>query len=76
MTRRLLTIPQLMFVIGTRAALAAGVALLVSERLTKGPRRAVGLALMGLGAATTVPALKIMSRTRPTLRNGMRALGI
>ena len=44
------------FVVGTRAALAAGVALLVSSRLTAARRRRLGLTLIAIGAATTVPA--------------------
>ena len=44
------------FVVGTRAALAAGIALLVSTRLTAARRRRLGLTLIAIGAATTVPA--------------------
>jgi len=65
MAKRSLSVPQLMFVIGTRAALAAGAALLVSEKLNKTPRRIAGLALMGVGAATTVPAAKIFLNAKP-----------
>ncbi len=67
MQKRLLSVPQLMFVIGTRAALAAGVALLASERLEKKPRRIAGLSLIGLGAATTFPAAKILMNAKPLL---------
>jgi len=59
MTKRTLSVPQMMFIISTRAALAAGVALLISGRLKPSTRRAAGLALAGLGGATTVPAAKI-----------------
>ena len=51
-----LTFPELMFIVGTRAALAAGVALLFSGRLSKGQRRSIGAALVAVGAATTIPA--------------------
>ena len=51
-----LSFPELMFVVGTRAALAAGVALLVSDRLSRSQRRAIGAALLAVGAVTTVPA--------------------
>ena len=51
-----LSFPELMFVVGTRAALAAGVALLVSDRLRRSQRRSIGAALLAVGAVTTVPA--------------------
>jgi len=52
----ILDLPVLGFVVGTRAALAAGIALLVSTRLTAARRRRLGLTLIAIGAATTVPA--------------------
>ena len=48
-----------MFIVATRAALAAGVALLLSNKLSKNTRRKAGLALMGIGGATTIPAARI-----------------
>ena len=59
MKKHKLSTPQMMFIIATRAALAAGIALLVSGRLKPSTRRATGLALAGLGGVTTVPAAKI-----------------
>ena len=53
---RTLTLPELMFVIGTRAALAAGVAFLVSGRLSARQRKIIGTTLVSIGAVTTVPA--------------------
>jgi hypothetical protein len=64
MNRFRLSIPQMMFVIVTRAALAGGVGLLVSEKLDKKPRRRLGWILASLGAATTVPALMLVKRNR------------
>lgn len=64
MKRIVLTVPQMMFVIGTRVALAAGVALLISERLEKRSRRGIGLILVGVGAVTTLPAALIVLRNR------------
>ncbi|HYS55824.1 MAG TPA: hypothetical protein VER58_18850 [Thermoanaerobaculia bacterium] len=61
MKKRSVTVPELMFVIGTRAALAAGVALLVSEHLKDSTKLAAGITLMGIGAVTTIPAAKIFS---------------
>ena len=51
-----LSFPEVMFIVGTRAALAAGVALLVSDRLSRGQRRSIGAALVAVGAVTTIPA--------------------
>jgi hypothetical protein len=61
----LLTLPTFGFVVATRAALAFGAGLLVSLRMSPERRRTVGTALVGLGAATTVPAIL-------ALRNGRR----
>ena len=68
MKRSSLTVPQLMFIIGTRAALAAGVALLVSGRLKDSVRKTAGLALVGIGGATTIPAAKIAFGRRSLLQ--------
>jgi hypothetical protein len=51
-----LSFPEVLFIVGTRAALAAGVALLVSDRLSRSQRRSIGTALLAVGAVTTVPA--------------------
>ena len=51
-----LSFPEFMFIVGTRAALAAGVALLFSDRLSRGQRRSIGAALVAVGAVTTIPA--------------------
>lgn len=64
MKKRSVTVPELMFVIGTRAALAAGVALLASGRLKQKTRRAAALGLMTIGAVTTIPAARILFRRR------------
>jgi hypothetical protein len=59
-----LTMPELMFVVGTRAMLAAGVALLVAGRLNDKQRRLIGTTLVALGAVTTVPALMAVLGTK------------
>ena len=58
-----LPLPKLAFVIATRAMLAAGLALLFGTRLTPEQRRRTGLALVAIGAATTVPAAWWISRS-------------
>jgi hypothetical protein len=57
-----LPLPVLGFVISTRAALAAGLALVFSERIPAQRRRAVGLWLIAVGAVSTVPAARWLSR--------------
>jgi hypothetical protein len=51
-----LDVPSFTFVLGTRVALAAGIGLLVSDKLSDTRRRAIGTTLIALGAATTLPA--------------------
>jgi len=62
MRKHRLSTPQLGFVVGTRAALAAGAGLLLSARLSKEARRKMGAALVALGALTTLPALRLLAR--------------
>jgi len=56
--------PRLGFIVATRAALAFGVGLLASERIPAARRRRIGLALIALGAATTIPAILTLRRNR------------
>jgi len=55
MTPRMITLPELGLISGTRAALGAGIALLLADRLSDEQRRAVGWTLLGVGAITTIP---------------------
>jgi hypothetical protein len=61
-----LTLPQFLFIVGTRAMLGVGIGLLVSDKLNSSTRRTVGLALAAIGAATTIPAARLVfgQRTR------------
>jgi len=49
------TIPELAMIAGTRAALGAGIALLLADRLSNEQRRAVGWTLVAVGVLTTIP---------------------
>ncbi len=49
------TVPQIGLIAGTRAMLGAGIALLLSEKLTAEQRRAIGWTLVAVGALTTIP---------------------
>lgn len=52
-----LPIPKFAFVVATRAALGAGIGLLLSQRLARKQAKTMGLALVAFGILTTVPAL-------------------
>ena len=56
MNKLVLSLPTLGFVVGTRAALGVGVGLLLSGKMTRSQRRAVGMTLVAIGVATTIPA--------------------
>ena len=64
MTELLLSPPVLGFVVVTRAALAFGLGLLVADRIPEPRRRAIALTLIGIGAATTIPAVKTVFGSR------------
>ena len=58
-----LTISEIMLIGGTRAALGAGLALLLTDRLNPEQRRAVGWTLFLVGAVSTAPlALKVLGK--------------
>jgi gas vesicle protein len=60
-----LTIPELGMIVGTRAALGGGAALLLADRLTKEQRKSVGWTLFLIGAISTIPlGILALSRRR------------
>ena len=65
-----LTLPELGLIVGTRAALGAGIALLLADKLDREPRRAVGWTLIAVGIATTVPLLaQVFGKSSPTTQD-------
>jgi hypothetical protein len=52
---RRVTLPELALIGGTRVALGVGIGLLLSERLSEDQRKAAGLALLLVGAISTIP---------------------
>lgn len=71
-----LELPTLAFVVATRAALGVGIGLLLSEWLPVARRRAVGAAMLAVGAATTVPAaLAVLRGVRQSKRSAMSVIG-
>jgi len=57
-----LALPAFMFVVATRAALGAGMGLLVASRLPERQRRLAGATLFAVGAIATVPAAAAVIR--------------
>ncbi|PYS34591.1 MAG: hypothetical protein DMF75_06075 [Acidobacteria bacterium] len=63
MKERMVTIPELMLIGGTRVALGLGIGLLIRDKLNKDQRKAAGLALLIVGAVTTIPlAIEVLSK--------------
>jgi hypothetical protein len=58
LTERAFTIPEIMLIAGTRVALGVGIGLLLSDRLDRDHRKAVGMALFALGVMTTIPIVR------------------
>ncbi len=60
---RTVTIPELMLIGGTRVALGLGIGLLIRDKLNRDQRKAAGLALLIVGAVTTIPlAIEVLSK--------------
>jgi hypothetical protein len=76
MNRTPLSIPEIALIGGTRAALGAGLGLLLANRLNDDQRRAVGWTLFAVGAITTIPILAQVLRgsqaddTGPSMASG------
>jgi len=71
-----LSLPQLFLFAGTRGMLGAGLALLLSDRLTEAQRKAVGWTLFFVGAVTTVPlAFEVLGSSQSVSRSPWDELG-
>jgi len=55
MRERVLTIPEIALIAGTRVALGAGLGLLLADKLNENSRKGAAWALLIVGALTTVP---------------------
>jgi hypothetical protein len=64
MNRIALSPPEIGIIASTRAALGAGLALLLAPRLNDDQRRAVGWTLLAVGAVTTVPIVAQLIRAQ------------
>jgi hypothetical protein len=69
MRERVLTIPEIILIGGTRVALGAGIGLLVGNKISRDARKGAGLALVIVGALTTIPlALGVIGKPRAAER--------
>jgi hypothetical protein len=64
MNNVVLNFPTFGFVVATRALLGVGIGLLLAEKIPADRRRAIGMTLVGIGAATTIPAALAVARSR------------
>jgi len=71
-----LDMPMFGFVVATRAALGAGIGLLVAERLSPARRQIVGRILVATGLLTTVPAVSAILRSIRGRRNDRALAGV
>src|SRR5882724_9834792 len=72
----LLDVPDFGFILATRAALAAGIGLLVGNALSEERRRVIGGALFAVGVATTIPAAVTLARGLRRARARQTGVGI
>ena len=63
MRKVLLTLPTFGMAVATRAALGAGLGLLLAERLGPQRRRNIGAALVAVGILTTIPVARAVLRS-------------
>jgi len=68
MRRISLRVPEIGFIAGTRAALGAGIGLLLADKLNRRQRRKVGRVLLAIGAVTTAPiVVKVIRKAKESL---------
>ena len=68
-----LNLPELSLLAGTRAALGAGIGLLLADKLNREQRAAVGWTLFAVGLITTLPlALEVLGKRNYELVDSQR----
>ena len=70
---RSFSLEEIIIFAGTRVALGAGIGMLASRDLDKHARKAAGLALIAVGAFTTIPLVLKMAGKSSTRRSEIRA---
>jgi len=69
MKERNLTIPEIGLIAMTRVVLGVGIGLLVADRLNADQRKSVGVALLAVGALSTIPLLaNVLGKQQPARR--------
>jgi hypothetical protein len=64
-----LNIPEIGFIAGTRAALGAGIGLILADKFKSEHRKRIGWMLLAIGAVTTVPiAVKVVRKARQSIK--------
>ena len=76
MNSLVLDVPDFGFIVSTRAALAAGIALLAANNLPEERRRAIGATLIAVGVVTTIPAVMSVMRGLRRARGDRADAGI
>ena len=70
MKEKLVTLPELALISGTRGMIGIGLGLLLGGKLKKDRRRALGWTLFSIGAISTIPILiKIFSHQEERAEN-------
>ena len=65
MRERVLTIPEIVLIAGTRVALGAGLGLLLADKLNENTRKGAAWSLLIVGALTTVPlVIDVVTKTQ------------
>ena len=71
MKKKILTVPELVLIAGTRVALGAGLGFLLGEKLGPEVRRGAGWALFAVGVLTTIPlAANVLGSSVPKAVTG------
>ncbi len=70
MKQLVLNLPIFGLAVATRAALGAGIGLLLAARMPAERRQMLGLALVAVGAATTIPVVRAVLRGTREGRTG------
>ena len=66
------TLPELALLVGTRAALGAGLGLVLADCLPESQRKAVGWTLLVVGGVTTIPlAFEVLDKVRASTPAGL-----
>lgn len=55
MTERILTIPEILLIGGTRVALGVGLGLLIADKVGRDTRKGAGWSLLAVGVLSTIP---------------------